>query len=58
MYKAIFYRMGRAVGDSAEQDLNKIPDRELRLLAQIELAAGLCGLPEMVYTTQRTPRRV
>ena len=57
-YKSVFRRMGRILGDSAEQHLDEIPDSDLRLLAQIELAAGLCGLPELGSMTQSMrPRR-
>jgi len=51
-YKSIFHRMGKVLGEAAAQKLAGIKDSELRLLAQIELAAGLSGLPEMASMTQ------
>ena len=56
--KRFSYRMGKILGDSAEQHLEVVPDADLRLLAQIELAAGLCGLPELGSMTHSLrPRR-
>ncbi|MFL6449723.1 MAG: hypothetical protein ACJ746_18885 [Bryobacteraceae bacterium] len=56
MYRKIFYQMGRGRRDRADHLLDEVPDKELRLLSQIELAAGLCGLPELALTTQRVQR--
>jgi hypothetical protein len=56
MYRSIFHGMGKVVGESAAQSLESVPDPDLRLFAQIELAAGLCGLPELSVMTQTTKR--
>ena len=53
MYRTIFYQMGKTSGHAAELKLDSVPDAELRLFAQIELAAALCGLPELASMTQR-----
>jgi hypothetical protein len=55
MYRTIFHAIGRAEMDNGDEHLANIPDAELRLLAQIELAAGLSALPELTWTTQRLP---
>jgi hypothetical protein len=53
-YRELFHKMGKILGEVAEGQLDKVPDAELRLFAQIEFAAGLCGLPEMKSMVQRT----
>jgi len=55
MYRTIFYRMGKLLGEKAAQRLDSVPDPDLLLFAQIELAAGLCGLPELAGITHRLP---
>jgi hypothetical protein len=55
MYRAIFYDMGKALGEAAEPKLDSVPDAELRLFAQIELAAALCSFPELTCMTQHLP---
>ena len=55
MYRSMFYFMGRAAAGNTENLLNHLPDSDVRIFAQIELAAGLCGLPELRWTTQRFP---
>lgn len=47
MYQAIFYRMGKTSRQDVAVNMDVVPDAELRLLAQIELAAGICALPEL-----------
>lgn len=55
MCRSIFHSMGRSAASNSEHILNQVPDRELRVLSQIELAAGMCDLPELMWTTQRFP---
>lgn len=45
-FRTILYRAGKRLGRGAAVYLDHIPDRDLRLFAQIELAAALAGLPE------------
>jgi hypothetical protein len=56
-FRTILYRAGRRVGRGAADYLDRIPDNDLRLFAQIELAAALAGLPEWGETrmTHRPP---
>ena len=58
-FRAILYRAGKLLGVDATIYLDRIPDRDLRLLAQIELAAALVGLPELSgprrFRTQSLP---
>jgi hypothetical protein len=46
-FRSILYSAGRRVGRDAAVYLDRIPDGDLRLFAQIELAAALAGLPEL-----------
>jgi hypothetical protein len=46
-FRAILYRAGKLLGGHATIYLDRVPDRDLRLLSQIELAAALAGLPEL-----------
>jgi hypothetical protein len=46
-FRAILYRAGKLLGEDATMYLDRIPDHDLRLLARIELAAVLAGLPEL-----------
>ena len=55
-FRGIFYRAGERLGRDATLYLDRIPDADLRLFAQIELAAALAGLPEF-QGTQRVHRR-
>jgi hypothetical protein len=48
-FRTILYSAGKRLGPEAEILLDRIPDDDLRLFAQIELAAALAGLT-------RTPR--
>ena len=45
-FRSIVYRAGKRLGEDAARYLVRIGDADLRLLAQIELAAALAGLPE------------
>jgi len=51
MYRSIFYWIGFY---HKRWQLELVPDQDLRLFAQIELAGGLCGLPELMSMVQRT----
>jgi hypothetical protein len=54
-FRSILYSAGRRLGREAAVYLDRIPDADLRLFAQIELAAALAGLPEL-RGTQREYR--
>lgn len=56
-FRSILYRAGKKLGPGAAAYLDRIPDPDLRLFAQIELAAALAGLPELqgVQRKQRSP---
>jgi hypothetical protein len=45
-YRSILYRAGKRLGQDASAYLERVPDQDLRLLAQIEVVAALAGLPE------------
>ncbi|HEY1238936.1 MAG TPA: hypothetical protein VGF16_00205 [Bryobacteraceae bacterium] len=45
-FRSILYSAGKRLGAGASRYLARIEDPDLRLFAQIELAAGLAGLPE------------
>ena len=46
-FRTVLYKAGVTSGRGAEADLERIPHDDLRLFAQIELAAALAGLPEL-----------
>jgi hypothetical protein len=54
-FRSILYHAGNRLGPNAAAYLERIPDPDLRLFAQIELAAALAGLPEL-QGTQREYR--
>jgi hypothetical protein len=54
-FRSILYSAGNRLGQDAAVYLDRIPDADLRLFAQIELAAALAGLPEL-RGTQREYR--
>jgi hypothetical protein len=45
-YRTILSRAGKRLGQEASGYLDRVPDDDLRLFAQIELAAALAGLPQ------------
>ncbi len=45
-FRNILYKAGQHEGRAAARYLDRIPDRDLRLFAQIELIAGIAGLPQ------------
>jgi hypothetical protein len=49
-FRDILYRAGKRLGPAAAAYLDRVPDDDLRLFAQIELAAALAGLPELPGT--------
>jgi len=49
-FRSILYSAGNRLGRDAAVYLDRIPDVNLRLFAQIELAAALAGLPELQGT--------
>jgi hypothetical protein len=55
-FRNILYAAGKRLGPDAKILLERIPDDDLRLFAQIELAAALAGLPQLPET-QRKQRR-
>jgi hypothetical protein len=56
-YRSILYRAGTKLGAGAARLLDEIPHPDIRLLAQIELAAALAGLPELAAGTVFRPVR-
>jgi hypothetical protein len=46
-FRAVLYRAGIRLGEDGAKYLHRIPDPDLRLLAEIEFAAALAGLPEL-----------
>jgi hypothetical protein len=46
-FRSILYQAGKRLGADAAVFLDRIPDANLRLFAEIELAAALAGLPEL-----------
>jgi hypothetical protein len=44
-FRNILFKAGQHEGRAAARHLDRVPDRDLRLFAQIELIAGIAGLP-------------
>jgi hypothetical protein len=57
-FRSILYSAGRRLGRDATSYLDRIPDPDLRLFAQIELAAALAGLPELQGTQREYRPRI
>jgi hypothetical protein len=55
-FRSALYKAGKQLGNGAVIYLETIPDADLRLFAQIELAAALAGLPEL-HGVQREYRQ-
>jgi hypothetical protein len=53
MYCSVLYQAGRRLGDAGSSYLEQIADPDQRLLARIELAAAVAGLPEFQQTERR-----
>jgi hypothetical protein len=57
-FRSILYKAGKRLGADAAVYLDRIPDADIRLLARIELAAALAGLPELQGLRRESrPRR-
>jgi hypothetical protein len=54
-FRSILYSAGKGLGPPAAGLLGKIPDPDLLLFAQIELAAALAGLPQPFIVQRRNP---
>lgn len=58
-FRSILHRAGKRSGREGEVYLDRIPDPDLRLFAEIELEAALAGLPELQgiqrFRTRRKP---
>ena len=50
-FRKILYQAGKYEGALAARHLDRIPDRDLRLFARIELAAAIAGLAQGVLTS-------
>jgi hypothetical protein len=46
-FRSVLFKAGKQLGENAVLYLELIPDADVRLFAQIELAAALAGLPEL-----------
>jgi hypothetical protein len=57
-YRSTLYRAGAQLGRDAAALLDQIPSPDLRLFAQIELAAALAGLPELTTPQVFRPKRL
>jgi hypothetical protein len=57
-YRRALYWAGRIIGSDAKSLVSEVPERELALLASIELASGLLGLDEFSWIqAERRPSR-
>ncbi len=56
-FRTILYDAGKRLGPDAVTLLERIPDAEIRLFAQIEFAAALAGLPAARETSMKQRRR-
>jgi hypothetical protein len=56
-FRSILHRAGKRLGAEAARLLDEIPDTDIRLLAEIELAAALAGLPELQGVQMFRPKR-
>jgi hypothetical protein len=52
-FRNILFKAGQHLGMAAEMYLERVPDPDLRLFAQIELCAAMAGLPQMPHVTVR-----
>jgi uncharacterized protein (TIGR03435 family) len=50
-FRSILYKAGIYEGTRAERHLERIPDSDLRLFAQIELAGALAGISQASYSS-------
>lgn len=56
-FRHILFKAGQHQGVAAAKHLDRIPDRDLRLFAQIELCAAIAGLPQLGGLTTQYPSR-
>jgi hypothetical protein len=56
-FRHILFKAGQHQGLAAANHLDRIPDRDLRLFAQIELCAAIAGLPELGGLTTQYRRK-
>jgi uncharacterized protein (TIGR03435 family) len=56
-FRNILFKAGQHEGAAAARYLERVPDPALKLLAQIELAAALAGLPQLGWRTMRRGAR-
>jgi hypothetical protein len=54
-FRHILFKAGQHRGLAAAKHLDRIPDPDLRLFAQIELCAAIAGLPQLGGLTTRYP---
>jgi hypothetical protein len=47
LFREVLYAAGKRLGEGAAALLDRIPDRDARLFAEIEFAGALAGLPEL-----------
>jgi hypothetical protein len=56
-FRHILFKAGQHQGLAAAKHLDRIPDPDLRLFAQIELCAAIAGLPQLGGLTTQYPSR-
>jgi hypothetical protein len=56
-FRHILFKAGQHQGPAAAKHLDRIPDPDLRLFAQIELCAAIAGLPQLGGLTTQYPSR-
>jgi hypothetical protein len=56
-FRHILFKAGQHQGRAAAKYLDRIPDADLRLFAQIELCAGIAGLPQLAGLTTQYPSK-
>jgi hypothetical protein len=54
-FRHILFKAGQHQGGAAAKHLDRIPDPDLRLFAQIELCAAIAGLPQLAGLTTQYP---
>jgi hypothetical protein len=55
-FRNILFKAGQHLGADAAKYLDRIPDADLRLFAQVDLCAAVAGLPQIGGTTIYRPR--
>ena len=56
-FRHILFKAGQHQGLAAAKHLDRIPDPDLRLFAQIELCAAIAGLPQLAGLTTQYPSK-